>query len=465
MQTSHPLRQGGSAQGHTIAAVLSVIIALLLTVLVPSSAMAWGTGSGDDSQPTPTNPGNPPGDPSTGAPTVPKYEYWNFNSTVSWDNTDHWTQESCSYYGANNSTYRGVTFRYRYPYGLGLGQVQNAIRSGQTAMDSLGIERLSSKCLYTGGWRLETIKCVVKSHALISMVQPRTGVLAEAEAYSAFGRGDGSIAACENSATAAEVDLDLTEYGRFTAQAETTVVNMVVRRTVSADQLDGSWAPDAVDSVSAPYVTNPQAKRAQFTCAGFIEDWDTSRSWTFTESDCGEERPPGTPQTYVCSPSGAPTVNGIAGTSEATFFRSGEKNTMVWGPVTISGTGLVSLDASRAATRVLRSGSPSQDGDVEIAQRGGRSLLVNDLSSTYWQSGSGEASYEGYFRWASSAGDPTVITPQWKFHGTWERTSARIVSVDSNGNIKWESTVVRTESDAICSGSPLTLNIVRAVNS
>lgn len=461
----HPLAK---REGFTARAALTLVVAVLVSVLtVFSSTSAWAGGmdvgsggQGQGTNPGTTTPSNPPAGGS-----APTYRYFSYITPA------EYTYGLCPATDAQGQALLGRSIRWRGPGTLSYEELKSIALSGDSRGNNNwaehGVEQLSSTCLYPPSYTDRTETAVVQSTASIEIIAPRRETLASGTQVSSWGQGDHSISALRNSRTEVHLGWTPSEVGQYSGTARTTMQTVTVRHWNGKHPITGETFEDAIVAIGGTYIANPASARGTQTCSGWVPD-----AWVaYDESACGEGNPNANPVTYQCSATPPATANGelLDGTKrdgrragEMSIMRDGNANSLVWTLPTFSSPTLQTINGQ--STRLLRSGTPDHDGDVDISVAGGANILNRDLKSTPWVPGL-QSSWDARFYWASTAGTPTVLTPQVRTDATLLKRSVQVVTVNSDGGWVTQEVVTPIRTVAVCSGNPVTINVLRAVNS
>jgi len=421
------------------------------------------SGGGTNNGSTPTD--NDPRGGSHHAPAPTVYKYWSRSVATTVGTVD------CA---GTSSTGQliGISYTYKYPSIMLLSDVKKIIsnnggsKADWQSLTDLEITRTALTCLYPPGFRDSNLAVVVQSTASVSIVTPVNKVLKTATSFSAWGRGDHSINAVYNSSTFASVNLIPSQYGRYQAVAQTVMQNITVRHYLGKNPLTKEVIPDEIVSFGGTWTSNPSGQRGQLNCQGWQSNW--SGAWNWTSADCQAGGPGASTPTYQCAANGSTTVNNVPA-SQVDLFRDGREIPISWGGSPgISGNGVTNV--AGLSTRLLRSGTPSgqlnNTSEVSLSLPGGNIDLLSAPNSGQTKFVSGvQQNWIGRFWWASTAGQPTVLTPEWNFSATFTVNSVKIVGIDQDGN--WQIVPVQTHVDSTgsCTGASVSLNISRATNS
>jgi hypothetical protein len=428
----------------------------------PGKGPGKGTGAG-----TPGSPGNgtKPGNGSYGQ----GWQYYSATLYVTAGNT----MPGCSLNDLGDGAI-GATSNYKWSTsndGVALGitgsTVRGLINSGQINVAKKYFASSSIKCIYPARWVIQNskYKCVIDSTAEIVQNAPRSRTLGTAGMTSDWGRGVRTIEACQNSATDVYISGGSPEYGRYSAAARTRVQFANIKHYTTADPRTGAVPADEIHSVGAISTINPAAARWQSTCAGFSEGW--SGNFAFNQTECGPNQNQH-PQLYQCTIDGDanPLVNGTR-TNNATIFRDGEMNTIAWSRPSITGT---ANGVPEGKTQIIRSGTPwnttskfptAKTNDVEL-YRDGKSKFTK-LDGTGWMNKTMSDGWGLKAYWASDTGKPTLLTPQYKWMADWVISTRTVTSINPlTGAITTAPITQTVSAEALCTGTPLTVNIVRA---
>jgi hypothetical protein len=370
---------------------------------------------------------------------------------------------------ARNQTWTWTAKTEEQAYGIsgGLQGVRSMIKTNSSNLSQLSPLSLRSLCLYPARWviRQAAAYCAISTDAAITQTVPRSRTLSENTSVSSWGQGVKTIDACVNSSTKVAVNADFNEYGRYRGQVSSLMQSINIKTYTSPNELTGVTPPDEIASVGAPYRVYPGERQWQLTCAGFSNGW--SGNPAFNQTECGPDQTRN-PQKYQCTIDGDknPLVNGTH-TNNATVFRDGELNTIAWSRPSITGT---ANGVPEGKTQILRSGTPwnttsqfptAKTNDVEL-YRDGKSKFTA-VGGTGWMNkimpdGWGLKAY-----WASDTGKPTLLTPQYKWMAQWVIETQKVVSMDgATGAAELAPSSTTVTAEALCTGTPLTVNIVRA---
>lgn len=451
---------------------ITTALTVLMTVGMITQAYAndgIGAGSGGSSggiltPPPPTTPPTTGGSPSSGSSAPTPYKY--FSSSVFRPDFSAGVSV-CSPTDGQNQSLITASYKYRYvPNIVGDSNTLNLTtpmlqNNFSFRLPLHGVTMVSRTCHYPPAFRDNIVAAVVSSTATVKIVTPIDTVLKTASDTSAWGRGDHSINSLYNSSTFAAVNVTPSIFGRYQATASTLMQTVTVRHWLTNNQ---SY-PDKIISIGGYYNSNLNGAKGQLTCAGWKYSWD-SLNWAWNENDCQPGGPGASTPTYQCQTPAGTTINGQA-TNSVDIFRDGNRVPLTWSTPGINGNGVSNVNG--LSTRLFRSGTPNGTltgtAEVQLSLPGGGDLLTSPNSGqTRFVTGA-QTNWEGRWVWASTSGQPTIITPEWNFSGTWQTSSITIVGVDQDGNWTLRPVTTSVDSTATCTGPPITVSVSRSVNS
>jgi len=445
----------GGTRAAKIASTLTAaaLSALLMTFAATSPASALGADTEDASGGTTTQPGPGTGSGGGGGASEWAYRTYEYNASSA-------IIQGCAATDSRGEALLGANAKWRFPAGMGEGELVAAIKGGAAAEAAAQVSLVSKGCQYPPPYNWRSVKVIIGSTASVQRVLPTSETLQTAGMQTRWGQGDHSLSALyASTSSSASVNVNLSVLGRYSATANTTAAWVTVKDYVGS-------TPDEITSISAPFVSNSSSAKGQLTCAGWSDDWSGNPTWTFT--DCGPTTTIVATPTYSCSaldPSLPATTIDRIDASEAVLFRNGDEHLVQWSTMAPS-SGITVTDTS---TRWTRSGTPWRENSVSIAESlfalsqfpSGNSIFNSD-SGTSWVKGTQDSAFvKGY--WASTTGLPTVISPQWNYFGTMQQAGVTITGISSDGTWTTSPTTVTVDSSAICAGPAVSLNYVRAV--
>lgn len=358
-----------------------------------------------------------------------------------------------------------VTYQQLYDRSTGSYFVDVPLRMHSASCINLGVETANHTCV------LKIDLSIEKTN------NPNRGILAEktvTEGGWTGGTSKAAIRRCDESSVRGVLSKKLTEYGRYKGTA--VVHYRPVKVVVTTDPINNTSNREV--TLGKAYTRNSNVY-AQKTCAAGADGFRTGTSrqevfvgdWTFTHTDCRTDTPPN-PVRYSCVPMdpSAPsrTVNGKA-RNNAQLFRDGEANELRWSVLEPEGDFIWD---GVARTRFLRNedGTPWEvtPGNplfsLNISKAKNNRFASNPTRTSWLKNGPHSTAYvRGY--WASTAGQPTEITPVWRYEGRMRVRVPDGFEFNTETN-QWEVTSYRNEyydSTAECVGPRIRLNFVRSV--
>lgn len=389
-----------------------------------------------------------------------------FRNTPAVDSHDgivRYAYEKC---GPETDTRIGANVTYQHLYNIDLQSfVVGEIRMYSAGCIDMGVETANHICV------LKIDLSVEKTN------NPNRGILAEktvTEGGWTGGKSKAAIRKCDESSVRGVLSKKLTEYGRYKGTA--VVHYQPVQVVVTTDPIKETSTREVTLGKAFTRTSNVYAQK---TCAAGADGFrtDTSKQkvfvgdWTFTHTDCRTDTPPN-PVRYSCVPMdhSAPsrTVNGKA-RNNAQLFRDGEANELRWSVLEPEGDFIWD---GVARTRFLRNedGTPWEvtPGNplfsLNISKAKNNRFASNPTRTSWLKNGPHSTAYvRGY--WASTAGQPTEITPVWRYEGRMRVRVPDGFEFNTKTN-QWEVTSYRNEyydSTAECVGPRIRLNFVRSV--
>ncbi|BDZ62507.1 hypothetical protein Lsed01_00838 [Demequina sediminis] len=334
------------------------------------------------------------------------------------------------------------------------------------------VEFRGISCIYPPSHRDVTVRVVLDANIAIQQVQPEEKTLRTASATTRWGNGERTLAAAYDSDSAqAAVSTSITEFGRYQLAGTARAQYVTIRTYSSNTDQFGNTYEDEVINTGAIFNASVTNARGQLDCAnGWSNDW-LPGSWNYEYADCAPTSTTNTPA-YQCVADDGPavTINGEARTSAA-LFRNGEANPVTFAAVRPSG--LSNLHAERTRWTRNEDGSPWRaeagrklsvaNANFKLSrQEKGQQLFINDTASA-WNSGIITDLYV-HGTWASGNGLPNVVTPHYSYQGTRQVESVTITGVNSDGSWETTSSTQNVTAMALCDGTPLSVEFVRAVS-